>query len=132
MAGIMNDEGLTPTQEKALSALLIEPSVTAAAQKAGVGERTLHRWIRTEPFRGEYRRARAEAFSQAIGLAQRAASAAVGTLLRVMHDSTAPAAARVAAASQMLRFARESIELDDLAQRVEALEASGMLKGEAA
>lgn len=114
---------LTQAQEAAVLALLTEPSIAAAAAKAGVGERTIHTWLKEDPeFLEEYRRLRREAFSQAIGLTQRASAAAVGTLLRIMHDTKATWSARVAAATQVLRFARESIELDDLAVRVEAVE----------
>ncbi|MCC5823392.1 MAG: hypothetical protein LAT64_02550 [Phycisphaerales bacterium] len=114
---------LTRPQEAAILALLSEPSIAAAAEKAQVSERTLHRWLKEEPhFLAEYRRARREAFAQAIGLTQRSATAAVGTLLRVMHDTKATWSSRVAAATQVLKFARESIELDDLAVRVEQLE----------
>ena len=118
------ETGLTAAQEGAILALLSEPSIAAAAVKANVGQRSLHRWMREAPFLDEYRRARREAFSQAIGLTQRSSAAAVATLLRVMHDPTAPWPSRVQAASHVLRFARESIELDDLAARVEKLEAS--------
>jgi hypothetical protein len=114
---------LTRSQETAILALLTEPSIAAAAEKAQVSERTLHRWLKEEPhFVAEYRRARREAFTQAIGLTQRSATAAVGTLLRVMHDTKATWSSRVTAASHVLRFAREAIELDDLAVRVESLE----------
>lgn len=114
---------LTRPQETAILALLSEPSISAAAEKANVSERTLHRWLKEEEhFVAEYRRARREAFAQAIGLTQRASAAAVGTLLRVMHDSKATWSSRVAAATQVLKFAREAIELDDLAVRVETIE----------
>lgn len=121
---------LTRPQESAILALLSEPSIAAAADKAGVSERTLHRWLKEEPhFVAEYRRARREAFAQAIGLTQRSATAAVGTLLRVMHDTKATWSSRVSAASQVLKFAREAIELDDLAARVESLEGRGAEQG---
>jgi len=48
----------------------------------------------------------------------------VHTLARIMADPSVPPAPRVAAATALLKFSRESIELDDLAQRVEALERS--------
>ena len=116
---------LTRPQETAILALLSEPSISAAAEKANVSERTLHRWLKEEEhFVAEYRRARREAFAQAIGLTQRASAAAVGTLLRVMHDSKATWSSRVAAATNVLKFAREGIELDDIAARVETLEAT--------
>ena len=39
-----------------------------------------------------------------------------------MSDPQAPYTARVSAATAMLRFGREGIEMDDLALRIEALE----------
>jgi hypothetical protein len=41
-----------------------------------------------------------------------------------MTDTTAPHASRVSAAASILKFGRESIELDDLAERLGALEAA--------
>lgn len=114
---------VSPRQERAIAALLVEPSVAKAAESSGVGLRTLHRWTREdEAFIAAYRAARREAFGHAIGLTQRMAPHAVHTLAKIMADGSAPFAARVAAATGLLRFGRESIELDDLAARVEALE----------
>ncbi len=115
-------EKLNHHQQCSIFALLSEPSIAAAAKKAGVGERTLHRWMRQEEFGLAYRNARREAFAQAIGLTQRSAAAAVATLLRIMHDPKATWASRVAASNSILKFARESIELDDLAERIVRLE----------
>lgn len=115
-------EALTHAQQQSIFALLSEPSIASAASKAGVGERTLHRWLRQEEFGSVYRSSRREAFIQAIGLTQRSAAAAVATLLRIMHDPKATWSARVAAATNVLKFARESIELDDLAERLIKLE----------
>ena len=115
-------EALTHAQQQSIFALLSEPSIAAAASKAKVGERTLHRWLRQEEFGAVYRASRREAFIQAIGLTQRSAAAAVATLLRIMHDPKATWSARVAAATNVLKFARESIELDDLAERIVKLE----------
>jgi hypothetical protein len=108
--------------------LLAEPTVARAAASCKVGVRTLHRWLREETFGKAYRLARRETFAQAVSLTQRYAGLAVQTLARVMTDETAPVASRVAAATSMLKFARDSIELDDLADRVEALERSGKEK----
>lgn len=113
---------ISTSQQRAILALLIEPSVAAAAVKAKVGERTLHRWMRLEHFSQEYRYARREAFCQAIALTQRSSAAAVAILLRIMHDPQATSSARVSAATNVLKFARESIELDDLAERIDRLE----------
>ncbi len=87
-----------------------------------MSHRTLNRWLNKPAFARAYRKARREAFGQAIALTQRYAPVAVNTLAQVMMDAGAPASSKVAAATTLLRFGREGIELDDLAARVEALE----------
>ncbi len=120
-----NDElhdGLTASQERAVIALLNEQTVGRAAAAAEVGQRTLYRWLKDPTFSRAYREARRDAFGQAIALTQRYAPLAVNTLAQVMMDDGAPSSSKVAAATTILRFGREGIELDDLAARVEALE----------
>lgn len=116
-------DGLTPAQANAVIALLNEPSISRAAKAAGVGERTIHSWLdRDDAFIAAYRKARRQTFGTAIALTARFAPMAVNVLAKIMVDVQAPYASRVAAASNLLRFGRECVELDDLAQRVEALE----------
>jgi len=115
-------DGLTAPQERAIIALLNEQTVGRAAAAAGIGERTLYRWLKDMTFSRAYREARRDAFGQAIALTQRYAPLAVNTLAQVMMDNNAPSSSKVAAATTILRFGREGIELDDLAARVEALE----------
>ena len=117
-------DGLTAPQERAIIALLNEQTVGRAAAAAGVGERTLYRWLKEPTFSRAYREARRDAFGQAIALTQRYAPLAVNTLAQVMMDDGAPSSSKVAAATTILRFGREGIELDDLAARVEALESA--------
>jgi len=119
---IASSPKLAPAQEKAILALMAEPSIARAAGTAGVAERTLHRWMDDARFMAAYRRARRESFSQAMAIAHRVASIAIGTLAKVMTDPMAPHAARVSAAAAVLKFGREAIELDDLAERIEGLE----------
>jgi hypothetical protein len=47
---------------------------------------------------------------------------AVHALAKVMTDANANPQARVAAASALLKFSRESIEVDSLVERIEQLE----------
>jgi hypothetical protein len=116
-------DGLTPAQEQALLCLLNEPTVKSAAEKAGVGERTLHRWLDDPAFDAAYRKARRQVFSQAVSLSQKYAALAVNCLGKMINDPSAPHSAKVQASQAMLKFSRESIELDDLAQRVATIEA---------
>ena len=122
-------DGLTTQQAKAVEALLQEPTAARAAAVAGVAPRTLRRWLGQRPFRDALLRARRDAFGQAIGLTQRYAPVAVATLVRVMNDAAAPPSSKVSAAATLLKFGREGIELDDLAERIEQLEQSS--RGEA-
>ena len=114
--------GLNARQAKALEALLQEPTIARAAALGGVSERTLRRWLAEAPFRDAVFRARRESFGQAIWLTQRYAAVAVATLVKVMQDGAAPPSAKVSAAGMLLKFGREGMELDDLAERVEMLE----------
>lgn len=115
-------DNLTPQQENAILALLNQPTVAKAAEAAGAGERSLYRWMDEPVFSRAYRKARRQSFAQAIALTQRYAPMAVNNLAKISTDPSAGAAARVSASSALLKFSRESIELDDLAERVENLE----------
>jgi len=118
----VNEDGLTVRQEKAVIALINETTVAAASRSSGIGERTLHRWLKELNFNRCYRRARREAFNMSIAMTQRYAAVAVNNLAKIMNDPSSHNTARVTAAVALLRYGRESIELDDLAARVDQLE----------
>lgn len=115
-------ERLSARQEQAIVALINETTIAAASRASGIGQRTLHRWVSEPDFLAAYRAARREAFSHAIALTQRYAPLAVTALAKMLSDTSAPHAAKVSAATALLRFGREGIELDDVAARVEELE----------
>ena len=122
MAGL-HATALTAKQENTILCLLNEPTIAKAAAAAGVGERTLYRWLDQPEFASAYRKARRQAFSQSIALVQRYAPMAVQVLAKVASDPTATMSARVSAAQALLKFGREGIEIEDLAARIEQLEA---------
>ncbi len=113
---------LTPKQQRALTALLSEPTVLRAAQASGIGERTLHTWIRSEPFTSEYRNARREMVAHATIRLAVGAEKAVMVLEAVMYDKSTPAAVRVSAAKVYLDYVYKSVELEDITARLDALE----------
>jgi hypothetical protein len=115
-------DGLTPVQEQAILALMHEPSVTRAAESVQVDPRTIYRWLETPEFAAAFRRTRREAFAHALAHTQKYAGMAVHALAKVMTDANANPQARVAAASALLKFSRESIEVDSLVERIEQLE----------
>jgi hypothetical protein len=69
-----------------------------------------------------YRQARRVVFAQAVAQTQRLLPLAINTLGQIMTDKSASQAARVSAATAVTKFSRESIELDDLAERVAVIE----------
>ena len=115
-------EKLSRNQERAIAALLVHPTMLAAAAAAGVGEVTLWRWLQIPEFKEQYRLARREAVSQAVGHLQSACSVAVVALTDISQDVNCPASARVSAARTVLELALKGVELEDLAVRVEELE----------
>ena len=114
---------LSRKQEQVISALLTCPTLLAAAQQCGLAEVTLHRWLADPGFKTAYLEARREAVSHAIALLQRTSGAAVTALYAVLTEPKQPASARVSAAKVVLELAIKGVELEDLAARVEALEA---------
>ena len=114
-------------KEEAIAALLSQRNIEEAARVAGIGTRTLLRWLQVPDFAAEYRRARRDAFSQSLARLQQASGAAVSTLLKVMVDSNASASSRVRAADCVLGHAAKTIELEDIEVRVSALEQAAEL-----
>ena len=109
-------------QEEAIAALLSQRNVDEAARSAGIGARTLWRWLQIAEFQAAYREARRAAYSQSMARLQQASGAAVSTLLKVMVDPNAPASTRVRAADSVLDHAAQAIELEDIEVRVSELE----------
>ena len=109
-------------REQLILALLQQPTLSKAAEQIGISSVTAWRITKTTEFQEEYRQARREAFSQALGRLQQAASAATSTLLKIMVDATAPPASRVRAANCILEHAANALEVEDLQVRLAKLE----------
>src|SRR3984885_14692995 len=109
-------------QEDAIAALLTQRNVEEAARAAGVGVRTLLRWMKLPEFQNAYRQARREAFGQAIARLQQGTAAAATTLLKIMIDASTPVSVRVRAADSIFNHAAKAIELEDIEARLSELE----------
>jgi hypothetical protein len=118
------NRSLTGKQERALLALLSQPTIQAAAEAARISERTLFGWLKEKAFADAYRAARALAVSQAISRLQQVSSQAVDTLEGVMKDIETPAPAKVTAAKTVLEMALKGTEMAELQWRLAALEAA--------
>ena len=108
--------------EAAIAALVARPSIEDAARVAGVGEKTLRRWMRDPEFKAKYLQARREGVHQAVGRLQQATGAAGTVMLRMMADPNVPAAVRLRAAECVFDRAIKGIEFEDIEARLAALE----------
>ena len=113
---------LARKQEEAIAALLTQRNIEEAARAAGVGARTLLRWMKLPEFEKAYREARRAAFGQAVARLQQGTSAAATTLLKTMIDPATPASVRVRAAEAIFSHAGKAIEIEDIEARVAELE----------
>src|SRR6266536_55070 len=108
-------------QERAIVALLTEATLGAVAKAADISEVTLWRWMKEPEFKSRLRDARRAVVEGAIGRLQQAATQAVDTLQRNLTCGTPSVEVRAAIA--ILDQAIKAIELFDVVERVEQLEA---------
>src|SRR4051812_11611602 len=120
MAG--NEGKFGRKQEEAIAALLTQRNVDEAARAAGIGTRTLLRWLQIPEFQKAYREARRAAFGEAIARLQQGTSAAATTLLKTMVDPATPPSVKVRAAEAIFNHAAKAIEIEDIEARVSELE----------
>jgi len=107
-------------REKALSALLESASITEAAAKCDLNEKTLRRYLDDDEFRNEYRSARRAAFEQNIVRLQSLHAGAVSTLERNL--SCENPSVEVRAAQIIIEASRKDFETLDILERLENLE----------
>jgi hypothetical protein len=110
MAG--HGERRSRKQEQAIAALLTEPTIAAAAIRAGVSEVTLQRWLREPSFVIAYRRERRRVVEMAVARVQAATGQAVDTLLAVSKDGKKDSD-RVRAAVALLNYAMRGLTEGD-------------------
>jgi hypothetical protein len=107
--------------QKAIAALLTEPSVAQAAGVAGVGYQTLLRWPAEPAFLAAYGAAAGAAFASAVRILRRGVDTAISTVSKLSKNLAVPAATRAMAADYLFSQAKAG-ELKDLAARMAALE----------
>ena len=77
-------------KEEAIASLLTQRNIEEAARAIGIGANTLLRWLQVPEFKDAYRKARRDAYSQAMARIQQACGAAVSTLLKTALVQTRP------------------------------------------
>ena len=113
---------LSSNQRRALEALIATTSVRAAADKAGLGRRTLYRYLGDPAFKAELRKRQDAILSATTASLVGLTYLALDTLQTVLASATATDGARVRAALGWLSHVRQVVELRELIDRIEALE----------
>jgi len=96
--------------------------VRAAAKKAGLGERTIYRYLADPDFRAELHRRQDEALSAVTAALAGGMGSAVQALAGVLDDPECPQAVKARVALGWLREGRAMVETNNLVGRVAALE----------
>jgi len=111
---------LSAKQEKLIALLLTERKADLACAKAGVGVTTYWRWMKSEPFIGEYRRVRRSILENAVARLRSITSSAIDSLERNLYCENP--SVEVRCASIILDQALKGVDILELENRVEILE----------
>ncbi len=115
-------DNLTERQRRALACLLAAPTAKAAAEMAGIGERTMKRFRANLAFQQAYKEAQAELMEGAVNLSRQHLTGALTALAEIAEDANAPPAARVSAAKATVELSLRLGEQLDILDRLTMLE----------
>lgn len=115
---------MTPKQQKALVALLTQPTKEKAATAAGITSKTLRSYLDNPEFRAEYRKAFSELVEDAARKVQQTLDPAVAVLREVMENDSENGQVRVSAARSVLEYGLKMTEQTDILNRLQELEAA--------
>jgi hypothetical protein len=113
---------LTAKQRRAIEALLSGATKGQAADAAGVTPRTLSRWRSLPEFDDELRWRSNQAIDDATRRLTGGLDRMVDVLLAVAEDAESPASVRVRAALGWINAQVKLVELNEVIERLEALE----------
>lgn len=115
---------MTPKQQKALLALLTNPTKEKAAAAAGITSKTLRGYLADPEFQTEYKKAFGDLVEDVTRQTQQALSPAVSTLREIVEDGDESTQARISAARSILEYGLKLTEQTDILSRLEELEAA--------
>ena len=113
---------MTPKKQKALVALLTQPTKEKAAAAAGITSKTLRCYLDDPEFQAEYRKAFAELVENATRKVQQTLDPAVAVLREIMEDRDENGQVRVTAARSVLEYGLKMTETTDILARLNELE----------
>lgn len=106
-----------------MAAMVTSKTITEAAERAGIGRVTAHKYLKDITFKRAFRRYRSELMQQTTALLQSASIEAVEVLREIMLDKSISPYARQQSAQTVRNAAYKAHELDDIVEMVEELEA---------
>lgn len=115
---------MTGKKEKALSALLTQPTQKKAAETAGISLSTLKRYLSEPEFQTAYKDALSDLVTDASSQMKQSMEPAIAALRQIVEKEDETAQARVSAARSVLEFSLRLTEFTDVLQRLDALERS--------
>ena len=116
-------------KEEAIVALLHGRTIQEAALDCGLGYRTLKTWMASEWFRTAYRAAKRQLLDSTINQLRAVSGQGVAVLQEIANNPDSPATARVSAARAIVELTLKAVEIQDILERLESLEAA-MMKGD--
>ena len=119
---------MTPKKQKALLALLTQPTKEKAATAAGITSKTLRGNLAEADFQAEYKRAFSGLVEDATRQAQQAIAPALSTLREIVEDGEENAQARIYAARSLLEYSLKLTESTDILNRLDELGAVHIMK----
>lgn len=113
---------MTPKKQKALVALLTQPTKEKAAAAAGITSKTLRGYLDDPEFQTEYRKVFTELVEDATRKVQQTLDPAVAVLREIMEDRDETGQVRVTAARSVLEYGLKMTETTDILARLNELE----------
>jgi hypothetical protein len=108
-------------REAAVLALLSERSITAAAERCGVNESTLRKWLAEPEFKAEHAAARRAIFEVSINRIQALNAKAVDTLEALLDVADAPSV-RLGAAKTIVEIGIHQHDADTIMRKLDEIE----------
>jgi transposase len=119
-AAALHPEPLTPRQLKLICILAENPSIKSAAEQAGVGRTTAHRWLKEAAFQEELTRRRHCILKDAMGSVQTHTMRAVQELVKLLDSSNEWL--RRQTCKDILNYSLKIREIEGVEKRLRALE----------